>query len=644
MAEAPKSNSERHKATPLICLSSDEEDEITFIRMVASRVVAKDEPGFSGERSNCANTASNSATNASHGPSEMSARAGSDFPKSSAKYPTFDPKKFKSMQAKVAASVSKMKCEGKIKREKSPSDENSSSSEDLKTRPLTPKKISRPDLSTSAMMSPLDKLKQKNTSSKKRTPVNRKPFSSPYKDGVFGSPSKSTTQLTLTPESFSPKKSCKSLFQNLEVCIESAPHMPPLHASPAVKSCTYRKATMNQNTMISEFTESHMDFIDAVKGQGFTMRYLETVSSFLSVSIKPPANLVYMLCDTLLQSKSQSASDKCFWILKRIMELHPNCFPGRQERFGKLNEKKVQSSIDWCLITSIVEQMLGKPCLSSSNALKALAFLVNVMETEVKIKQFAILQTTAYRLLSVERSPRNVTEVIGWIQSSLNCSDCSYGVPFSPMSLLYRLLQLSITVSKNQESCVDHLSSELLSCYLQLQSLSARTQLLQSIQSHLLRWRLADLVLIVSCKSETGDEHATGISKIITQHFKRLPPKQGSTLSQECNVCLRNSEEVEEFIALLAYSMQSYLFCYHKKLRGECRKAKLCRTDGTDNEENSSDHDEYFLSFLDLDTLCNMGEEVIMLHGRAMSLCPYLTQRTQQLLSMLELGEMWHSW
>lgn len=227
---------------------------------------------------------------------------------------------------------------------------------------------------------------------------------------------------------------------------------------------------------------------------------------------------------------------------------------------------------------------------------------------------------------------------------------CSNNNPqdfYTILNLFQRLLQLSISVSENPDKCAENLSGELLNSYSQLSDLQCRTVFLQTLPSHLLRSKFLHLYAKVFCEKADPSSHDSGlvgIQCIIQSDCQRLPLKRDDVSNFEARMCSgfhRSEEECEEHAMVIAYSLQSYLFCHHKKLQSMPKKLML-NTDGLTNSQEAQNRRH--LSVLDQEEIVNMGDKVQVFAGRLFSLCPSLTRRTTHLVELLSDMRIWDPW
>ena len=452
----------------------------------------------------------------------------------------------------------------------------------------------------------------------------RQEFNSSNKRSKKTPPSSpSLKQSTLSAESFSPKKR--------PMLLSYPRREQPLHyTTPLSCKVPLRKSELDgrSNEEGKTFTESQMNTIQSLKEEDFHESVLATVTSFMHHHRKPPPDLLFYLLSSILLSKQSNCATECIRILRQIQVLHP-----------VVAMEMIRQKITWEFV-SMVAKLSGcgqvhnaYSCLEV-NASMALSFLVSVMEEEVKIKKFSLVKTSANRLLSVNNRSSHIRDVVEWIGQSLahhkgERLDQNCGHNFCPLYLLQRMLVLCLMVSDRPEDSAARLADDLVVVYVELQSITHKTLFLQSVQSHLLKTKLIE-VIVTNCCPYDGDQlEVEGISRVGLRHivlidFRRSPPTSSSSIHGLDNDLfgntVANTTNCEEFVMLLAYWLQSFVFC---------RKRSLMKHPSSDSLRT--------LSIDDVDVLNEIDEEVLKLRVRLESLCnpSPLSSRSYQLLELI---------
>lgn len=430
-----------------------------------------------------------------------------------------------------------------------------------------------------------------------------------YKHKKSKSPCQSPSSLKqgkITAESFSPKKRppLHGIVRDEELLLYTV----PLHCTVPLKKSEL--VSKQEASLSKTFTENQLNSLEALKEENFHKTFLTTVTSFMSPCRKPPPSLLFYLFKNILLSKQSGYGTECFRILLQIQELHP-----------AQAAQMLRLKITWECVSMIVK-LAGCSQFHTvesfkQNASMALSFLINVMEKEVEKKKFSLVKTNAHQFFSVDRSSGNIHDVVEWIQKATeqHCVerlDQHCGHNFCPLYLLQRMLQLSMLVSQRPEDTAVRLANDLVLAYVELPSVKYKTLLLQSIQSHFLKTKLIEVVMKNCCAidNESGAEITTSFGlKYVVFNFKRSPPLSNGIVS---------TTNCEEFVMLLAYWLQSFIFCRKRTLTAK----------GKDSQRVMSQDD--------IEVLREIEQEVLMLTGRLEALCgSSLSPRSYQLLQLI---------
>ena len=443
----------------------------------------------------------------------------------------------------------------------------------------------------------------------------------PYKTTSKTKPSECTTsplkQSTLNRVNFSPKGRRPGDLRLKQE--QSTPYITPLYCAVPLR---YSECAASVSYT---FTENQMNSLQALKEEQFYKLILDTVVTFISQCRKPPASLVFYLFHNILLFGNSNLGPQCLRVLQEIQVLHP-----------AVPAEMLRQKITWEYLSMVVDlsQCTQKSKSNSShassafNSFMALTFLVIVMEGEVQRKTFSLVKTSAYRLLHAFKQSSHIHDIVFWIGRSVQqhpnvSSSCGYSC--CPVFILQRFLHLSLLVSELPGESATRIADDLVLVYLKLQYLHHKTLFLQSFQSHLLRTKLIVVVISNICSSYTNQENrgyfCGGIRSFVTCMFQFSPPTN-SSLSQDCSsvkpakrgVCV---DSCEEFIMLIAYWIQSYLFTRSRTL-----------------QKNTSD-DMPKLSLDDVDVLMKLDEPVASFKMHLESLCSPLSTRSYQLLDLI---------
>ena len=291
--------------------------------------------------------------------------------------------------------------------------------------------------------------------------------------------------------------------------------------------------------------------------------FIYTLKRFTTNNHKPTPELVKTLLKILLTSKKMSDTCSSYHTLTLIHTLHPNVAACAVEE------------LKWDFVQEIVEQLdvwqdFEDECtcnnvnsITTQNAVLALAFMVNVLESDIKRKQ-DLRKSKAFQFLSCLP---NVEKVVEWIRGILPLNLASAAQPLisglpgchqDVLSLCQRLLKLAIDASSNPVDWARMITNgPLIWAYMHpsLTSVECKTLLVESIQSHLLRSTFIELIFNNYCQDFTNPL-GCGLERVFGTYFLLMPP----SYSVGSPSAYRSQAECEELVMLLAFLLQSHVF------------------------------------------------------------------------------------
>lgn len=290
----------------------------------------------------------------------------------------------------------------------------------------------------------------------------------------------------------------------------------------------------------------------------------------MSSSAAPSSDLIWFLVkDVLLNSCQRRLTFATYSLLSEIHARFPACC--------------IAMRIDWESIKGFTERLTSLfssgTKLQFLNASLAFLFIISVLSSEVKFTALKTKPTRLARHFSSDFGYRNMREIIAGIKVCLsNHRDtCGYrksdvkslsvNFGFCSLELFQNLLKFDIVLSCYKQQVAQTIADELMSLYMDLPSLEARILLLQTLKSHLIRRYLIEVLLMNYCREGDeafhGNEMHMGARKILKQDFLRCPPRRSSEYSSD----KYTAEEVEEYVTLVAYLVQSYMATHSSSLQ-----------------------------------------------------------------------------
>ena len=320
------------------------------------------------------------------------------------------------------------------------------------------------------------------------------------------------------------------------------------------------------------FCVTYNDLIEGLLDEQFFYQVVRTIQCFMSTRMAPSCNLIWYLVDNvLLNSCKRSLSSATYCLLN---EIHAR-FPARclAMRVRWTNMEKLTGRLTSFFASGSESQFL--------NAGLASVFILNVLSSEVKSTALKTKPTRIKKNFSADFNSHNMKEIVAGIKVCLsnhtntcrngNCpiarpSDCTKERPSSSpnvgicsLELFQNLLKLVIISSSNKEAVAIRTADELSCIYISLTNLQARILLLRTLKSHLIRSYLIKVLLMNYCSPHPdalkGNDVPFTARKIVLQDFCRFPPKRSYRNDDD----IYTVEEVEEYVTLVAYLLQSYI-------------------------------------------------------------------------------------
>ncbi|CAB4008419.1 Hypothetical predicted protein [Paramuricea clavata] len=378
-----------------------------------------------------------------------------------------------------------------------------------------------------------------------------------------------------------------------------------------------------------EFPRNYKDIVESLQDEELPITIVKTILSFMSRDFAPSPEIIWYLVNNILSSSSNSwLISLTYSLLNDIIEKYPTKCIGMNITLEHVRKHFFQDKV-----SNDKKSLKAKCC----NKL-ALSFLLSVLSVELKATALKSKQRRLTKYFSADFDVRHVRDVIPHLKKCLENhtatpSSCGIGerrdlveeTSICGLELFQNLLKLFIIVSVNKENSALRLADELLYLYIDLPNLQQRVLLLQSVTSHHVRKHLIDTILmnyysLLPTALKGHNIQFLCVRKIVFQDFYREPPKR----SDECG---HSAEEVEEYITLLAYLLQSYVVIHSPGLHGYHNDQPLCDHDGV--SEFSQD---------DLSCLEELNSHVLRLGERCGSFLregQLLSLRTNVLLYMM---------
>ncbi|XP_071947723.1 SUMO-interacting motif-containing protein 1-like isoform X2 [Antedon mediterranea] len=314
-----------------------------------------------------------------------------------------------------------------------------------------------------------------------------------------------------------------------------------------------------------EMSNIHNNIIEGHQEEEVHSEAITYIHDFTTTDIYPEKQCLKYLLDTLVAVGSRDLTCQTYKTLKHIQNHH------------KLTRKDF--SEDWNQIMDILKP-LETECniLFYRNRLLYLDLLTSVLEED--LNKHKLRNTTAQsflcKMLSPDHEMANLASLSLCLLSVLqrtfdNSSDMflEEGIQRS-LLLLQKILTLSVEVSKSRPEGAMKIAEHLLYPFRNLSKVEHRSQLLETMQSNLLRIKLIELwlenccVVRDVCIPTSGDP--ISINKILNRHFRCTP---SSTVEDASVAC-------EELAMMLYLLLKSYLAYNAEKIHPNATDNASC--------------------------------------------------------------------
>ncbi|XP_043925304.1 SUMO-interacting motif-containing protein 1 [Protopterus annectens] len=361
--------------------------------------------------------------------------------------------------------------------------------------------------------------------------------------------------------------------------------------------------------------------------ENFPQGTLQFISDFVSADHYLPKEIVHHLIkNLLLGSISTNVALNAYTVLMKIQRLHP------------ANASNVQW--DWDLLREVMEEksFTDKP---PTARLWFLQYVVQTLEDDfhVKLQLHMLPKSIAKGVLSCDGHFANVKNVIQWLVDAVDSSGPSansgepsrenellnQGMHESIICLLQKMLHLAIEVDNSPALSSNKIVDQMFQHVLNISSRPKREILFNSMESHLLRYKVIEILFYHSCVDRRN--LPMSLAKIL--HFL-----QNSTLYLETQDAYRGKKQTwDEMLYLLILMFLSYQEVMTGLLRLSVTERMMHVSAETlpartmHEEISERDIQEYF------DIFCNkvseeLGEEFLVQLQQKISLLKLLMQST----------------
>ena len=255
-----------------------------------------------------------------------------------------------------------------------------------------------------------------------------------------------------------------------------------------------------------DFPTSYRYLIESLQDEELHVLVIKSCESLMSNDYAPPCEVIRNLIGIMSSKKSTSwLESMAYSLLNDILERYPT--------------KCVAIQVTW---EDIEKYFNDTRCCSQL----AFGFLLSVLSVELKAGALKSKQRRLSKHFSADFHMQHVKDVISCLKGCLENDSTMTAI----LEILQNFLKLFMIVSLNKSYVAVRLANELSSLYIELPNLEQRVLLLRSMQSHLVRTHLINILLMNYCELPVAfklpDELQLCMKKILLQDFNRKPPSK----------------------------------------------------------------------------------------------------------------------
>ena len=332
---------------------------------------------------------------------------------------------------------------------------------------------------------------------------------------------------------------------------------------------------------LRDFPITYKYLVESVEDEKLFFSVVKTIDSCMSKDFAPSSEMIwYLVKHILLKSSNARLVSLTYSLLNDIIEKYPT----------KCIGMNITSEDMWNHFFK--DKVCNYKRISKTTQLRsklALSFLLSVLSVELKATALKSKQRRPSKHFSADFGIHHVNHVISHLKKCLEDhtaapNSCGIGdkqdmpeeTSICGLELCQNVLKLFMIVSVNKEDVAVRLADHLMYLYIDLPNLHQRVLLLQSVTSHCIRQHLTAVLLMNYCsplpEALNGHNLPLCVRKILLQDFYRQPPKRSDG-------CGYSPEDIEEYITLLAYLLQSYTVVHTSSLHGYHNDYTLCNHD-----------------------------------------------------------------
>uniref|UniRef100_A0A8C5N206 SUMO-interacting motif-containing protein 1 n=1 Tax=Leptobrachium leishanense TaxID=445787 RepID=A0A8C5N206_9ANUR len=281
-----------------------------------------------------------------------------------------------------------------------------------------------------------------------------------------------------------------------------------------------------------------MNIVDTTIEENFPQATLNFLFEFVSVSRYPSKEILcYIVKSILLGGEDPGNKNEAYNLLMKVQDLHP----------AKLDTV----AWDWDLLTEVMNTK------DSSSYLLFLQYVVQTLHDDFhsNLRRRVLQRCLAKSMLSCDQSFCKIKDLINWlivaVQSSCKPRNCDAAFDSErEVPLLQRMLSIAVDLDNSPACSSNRIADYIFPFVIAMETRPEREMFLNSIESHLLRAKILDLIFTHSCQSPV--DRPLSVAKILCfiKHSTLDLRKRG--LGEDW----QRWDEMLHYICLLFFSFQ----------------------------------------------------------------------------------------
>ncbi|XP_038627356.1 SUMO-interacting motif-containing protein 1 isoform X2 [Tachyglossus aculeatus] len=328
---------------------------------------------------------------------------------------------------------------------------------------------------------------------------------------------------------------------------------PPVHHLFFQSLIQDKDAVERQGIRLAEpIPQRRLRMIAGTVEEDFPLATLQLLTDFVSPRHYPPGDMVaHVIRRILLVADGSELLKDAYVLLMKIQQLHP------------ANINSVEW--DWQLLTYVMEEKKPLP-----GRLYFLRYVVQTLQDDFQMalrrRWQQLQQSFVSAVLSCDKQPHNIRDVISWLVrevasmeptrdqgSGPNPGRHGTGCSQQAVCCLQRMLSIAVEVDRSPTCSSAKIANKMFDLVLAIPERSQRRTFFTTMESHLLRCKLLEMMFLHSCKEPTNLPLSLAQALHFLANATSLLPCQGEEGKWQ------SWDELMEHLQLLLISYQHVL-------------------------------------------------------------------------------------